>query len=139
MFLADGNPPSRFDRVIHRASSDEIFDALSERKKTIPGDFVYRDDKKVWYYLLPPVEEGDPLIEVEVARYITVKSKERFLWLTEDFDLRHLFVINLKHEKQNWIRNVPRLVRSEGDILTTPWNKKHHSADFCYWENDDDS
>jgi len=131
MYLADSTAPSRFDRIMHRASSDAIFEA---NNKTIPGDFVYRDDEKLWYYLLPPVAEN--LIEVEITRHITVKNRDRFNWLIEGFDLKHLFVINLTHEKQNWQREIPQTITADWQITTIPWRKKHYPADFCYWGNE---
>lgn len=136
MLLADHTAPSRFDRIMHRADSEEVFNALSAKKKAIPGDFVYRDDKKIWYYLLPPLEEENPLMEVEVSRHVTVRNKDRFDWLLGDFNLKHLFVINLTHEKQHWNRTVPLTITSDWRIETKIWRRKHYPADFCYWGND---
>lgn len=156
---ANGNPPARFDRVIHVVEStsvkvridDELIDktvieALELQKKIVPGDIIFDhtpidpdvqdiEYKRMWDYLVPKKDEETTLVNMEFAREITVLNRKAFDEIEKYFQLTRLYIINMTHESQSWKRTVPANITSEWVIQTVPWAKQHHPAEFCYWRD----
>ena len=130
MRIAVGNIPARFERVIHAVDSEEAFDGLFDRNKVVPGDMVMHKTNKTWGYMVPDIDSI--LRQVFCARELVVKDMDDFNSIHEDFTFGELFVINLKHSSQYWLRELPNSVDKHGNIGYISWEHPQHPGEFCY-------